>query len=329
MIRWLVLLTALLTALLMFGPNNARADELRPGYIELTERTEGVWSLGWKHTLAQQGPPPQIAPGLPDNCEAAGPIRRRTVPGAVLGSVELDCKGSLVGQPLDAAALLENGEVIARIVPLEEAAQTFRLTASQPAARLAAASERPPVWRSYIALGVEHILAGWDHLLFVIALVLLVARWRAVAWAVTAFTAAHSITLAGTTLGLVGLPGRAVEAVIALSILLLAVEIARRREASLTFRYPWAVAFGFGLIHGFGFAGALREIGLPEGEVWQALLAFNIGVEAGQLLVVAGVLALRWLVMRLAPQADAPALNLASYAIGITGAYWLIDRLVG
>ena len=170
---------------------------------------------------------------------------------------------------------------------------------------------------------------GWDHLLFVIALVLLVVGGWQVVKAATAFTIAHSITLVATTLGYTGLPSRPVEALIALSIVFLAVELARSDRETWTRRWPWVVAFGFGLLHGFGFAGALREIGLPEGEVPAALFAFNVGVEAGQLLVIAALIALRALIQRFAPKADAPALRFATYGIGITASYWLVDRLVG
>ena len=131
------------------------------------------------------------------------------------------------------------------------------------------------------------------------------------------------------TLGAAGLPQRPVEALIALSILFLAVEVARGTKDTLTRRWPWLVAFAFGLLHGFGFAGALREIGLPEGEVPAALVSFNLGVEAGQLLVIAGMLALLALLRRIGPELEARAIRLASYPIGIIGAYWLVDRVVG
>ena len=145
-------------------------------------------------------------------------------------------------------------------------------------------------------IGIEHIVFGYDHLLFVVSLVLLLTGFRTIAIAVTAFTVAHSITLIGTTLGFLGLPQRPVEAIIALSIVFLAVEIVKKKdgEPRLSERVPWVVAFLFGLLHGFGFAGALKEIGLPESDVPTALLTFNLGVEAGQLLIVAATLGLLW-----------------------------------
>ena len=327
--RWLLVLLALLCM-----AEGARADELRPGYLEIVEQAgEGSttrWRLAWRRVPAARIPgDAALAPRLPDSCRYVEGPRERATPAAIVGNARAACIGSIVGKPFDASALLDGGDVVARFEPLAGEAQTQRLTLGQPAARLEGPDVRTRIWRSYLALGWEHILEGWDHLLFVIALVLLVRRWQAVALAVTAFTLAHSVTLAGVTLGLVGLPGAAVEAVIALSIVLLAVEIAKRREDSLTVRYPWAVAFGFGLIHGFGFAGALAEIGLPEGELWQALLAFNLGVEFGQLAIVAATLLLLATIRLAAAHVASPAIRVASYAIGITGAYWLIERLAG
>jgi hydrogenase/urease accessory protein HupE len=189
-------------------------------------------------------------------------------------------------------------------------------------------------------LGVEHILLGVDHLLFVLALVILVRGWRRVAITVTAFTVAHSITLAAATLGYVHMPGPPVEATIALSIMLVAAEIvnARRGHSSLTARWPWLVAFAFGLLHGFGFAGALSEVGLPQHAIPLALLFFNLGVEVGQLAFVAGVMTLAWAARWLAAQRLGPVYTqqvfarvdvAAAYVIGVPAAYWLIDRTTG
>jgi hydrogenase/urease accessory protein HupE len=190
---------------------------------------------------------------------------------------------------------------------------------------------------TYLRLGVEHILFGFDHLLFVLALVILVRGWARVALTVTAFTIAHSITLAAATLGFVNVPGPPVEATIALSIVLVAVEIlnARRGKPSLTAHMPWLVAFSFGLLHGFGFAGALAEVGLPQHAIPVALLFFNIGVEVGQLVFVAAVLStislLRYAASRLwepAPlERSLDRLDVTvGYAIGVVAAYWLVER---
>jgi hydrogenase/urease accessory protein HupE len=314
-------------ALLLASPG--RADELRPGYIELRQRDATHWSLGWKQPLSRPGEPQLVLPVIPANCRIVDGPRHRVASLALIGNAELACRGPLTGQRAGFDEIVGGGDVLLRLVPQEGAVQSQRLTPKAPVATFASQPEAGQVWLTYGWLGIDHILEGWDHLLFVVALVLLLRRGWAVAKAVTAFTVAHSLTLAGVTLGLVGLPARPVEALIALSILLLALELVRRSDApSLTRRFPWAVAFGFGLFHGFGFAGALAEIGLPEGEVPLALLAFNLGVEAGQLAVVFVLLVLLAALRRLAPVGADRAVRVAAYCIGITASYWLIERVV-
>ncbi|OZA90785.1 MAG: hypothetical protein B7X57_10955 [Erythrobacter sp. 34-65-8] len=307
-----------------------RADELRPGYLELTEQPGDQWQMAWKVpvTSLPAGDPP--TPQIPENCSIAGAPDIAVVQTAILGSARLSCTAGIGGKRLGMPGLLGQADMLVRIQPLEGEAQALRLTGREPMAEIATAASRTQVLKTYFILGVEHILAGWDHLLFVIALVLLIGEWRRVVLAATAFTLAHSITLAAAALGFVGVPQRPVEALIALSIVFLAVEIIKYDPArpSLTARYPWVVAFLFGLLHGFGFAGALSAIGLPQGDIVAALLAFNIGVEAGQLLVVAAMMALLVLVARMAASALRPSIRAISYGIGIIGAYWLLDRTV-
>ena len=305
----------------------ALADELRPSSIELTQQEPGRWHLGWKQNLGQTTPFDLRLPIIPDTCSLLGPPVERRGALALLGSAELHCKGSLAGGEIGWDALIGE-DALVRVIPLDGAMQVFRLTPDTPAARIEADPGTWQVFGSYFAIGVVHILEGWDHLLFVIALVLLVVRGWPVVKAATAFTIAHSLTLGAVTFGYFGLPGRPVESAIALSIVFLAVELAKGQRDSLTRRLPWAVAFAFGLLHGFGFAGALREIGLPQGEVPTALFAFNLGVEAGQLLVIALVLATRWLVQRLIPQAEPSLLRIVTYSIGIIASFWLIERVV-
>jgi hydrogenase/urease accessory protein HupE len=182
-----------------------------------------------------------------------------------------------------------------------------------------------PIVVDYIKLGVEHILTGFDHLLFVLALTLLVQGRRRLVASITAFTAAHSITLACAVLGLVHLPASPVEACIALSIVLVCSECLRAND-SLARRAPWLVAFAFGLLHGLGFASALLAIGLPEQHLPTALLFFNVGVELGQLGVIAVVFSLRFLLLRFRP---GPGLRRGLiYAMGTTAAFWSIDRII-
>jgi hydrogenase/urease accessory protein HupE len=191
----------------------------------------------------------------------------------------------------------------------------------------------PEVAGAYLMHGIEHILFGYDHLLFVLALILIVRRARVLLVTVTAFTVAHSITLSLATLGVVHVAGPPVEATIALSILLLACEIIRsdQGQASLTAKWPWLVAFSFGLLHGFGFASALSEIGLPQGDIPLALFSFNVGVEIGQLIFIAAVLVILRCakLIRFPDFVERHARSAATFAIGSMAAYWFIERLAG
>ena len=322
MIRWLLALVLLVI------PAVASADELRPVSIQFEQVSATQWSLGWREPRAPRAIGEPVRPILPGNCQFSGEPGIVIAPAVATGRAEVRCSGEVVGQEMG-WSFPAPGEAILRVAPMDRPVQVHRLTPEAPLATIAERPSSAQVWLSYFLIGVEHILAGWDHLLFVIALVLLVRGGWAVVKAATAFTIAHSITLAGTTLGLTGLPQRPVEALIALSIVFLAVEIARGTRETLTRRLPWLVAFIFGLLHGFGFAGALREIGLPEGEVPAALISFNLGVEAGQLLVIAAVLVVVAALRGIRPGLEARAIRIASYPIGIIGAYWLIDRVIG
>src|SRR5262249_10071309 len=199
---------------------------------------------------------------------------------------------------------------------------TMLVHPSQPWVELAGPQRWWEVALSYLRLGVEHIWGGIDHLLFILALMILVKGTRRLIATVTAFTVAHSITLAGATLGFVHVPRQPIEAAIALSIVFVACEIVHAHEGRLgwTERWPWIVAFTFGLLRGFGFAGALSEVGLPQTAIPVALLFFNVGVEIGQLLFIAVILSIialaRWLVRREAIPQPAWAWRVAPYSIG-------------
>ncbi|WP_370031881.1 HupE/UreJ family protein [Qipengyuania mesophila] len=322
MIRWL----AALWLMALAAP--AWADEMRPVAIQFEQVSPAEWDLGWRQPIASSGDDRSVMPQLPDTCRVSGAITRRVAPLSLSGHARIACDGPVAGKSIGWPALIGQSDAILRVAPLGRSVQVYRLTPEHPSAVIAARPSSLQVWRSYFAIGVAHILSGWDHLLFVIGLVLLVARPWPVVKAATAFTLAHSFTLAAVTLGFAGIRQDLVEALIALSIVFLAVEIARGQRDTVTQRLPWLVAFAFGLIHGFGFAGALREIGLPEGEVPAALVSFNLGVEAGQLLVICAMLTLLALVRRWRPRDEARALRFASYPVGIIGAYWLIDRLL-
>lgn len=308
----------------------AQADELRPGYLEFTQLNQTEWKLVWKAPVIG-GLATRSRPAFPPFCIQSAPQAR--VEGLVLiAESRLSCSRELAGSQVGLSGMDATfTDALLRVAPLSRPVQAARLTQNQAMVEVATVPDSWEVARSYFVLGVIHILEGYDHLLFVIALVLLIRQPMMVVKAATAFTLAHSITLVGSTLGLVGLAQAPVEALIALSIVFLAVEIVKRDpdHPNLAERAPWIVAFLFGLIHGFGFAGALREIGLPESDVPTALLTFNLGVEAGQLVIIAAVLAALELLRRFAPKALDPATLTATYAIGITSSFWFIERLLG
>lgn len=314
-----------LLCLLFAAPANA--DELKPGYIEFTQTQGQTWKLIWR--VPQPAGNAAKSPILPDGCAVSQQLDKISHTDAVTIAFEVKCGGTvfgkLIGLPHFSASQYD---VLVRVAPLGQPVQVMRLTPSTPMAEIWATPDRLQVARTYFVTGVQHILSGYDHLLFVVALVLLINGFFAVVKAITAFTIAHSITLVGTTLGVIGLPQRPVEAVIALSIMFLAVEIVKRRPGKprLSERLPWAVAFVFGLLHGFGFAGALKEIGLPESDIAVALLTFNLGVEAGQLAIVLATLAAFAVVARYANRAVPHIVKAASYAIGITASFWFIER---
>ena len=220
-------------------------------------------------------------------------------------------------------------DVLVRIESADGSVRTARLTPSDPSFIVPEQPGPLMVLRAYVGLGVEHILFGIDHLLFVLCLLLLVRSLRQLLATITAFTLAHSITLAAATLGFIHVPTAPVEATIALSIVFLASELVRGEagRGAVTRSYPWLVAFSFGLLHGLGFAGALAEVGLPQGEIPLALFAFNVGVELGQLAFVTAVLTLARLVRLVPLRLPAWGPGAAGYAIGSVAAFWVFARL--
>jgi hydrogenase/urease accessory protein HupE len=319
-------LTLLFLLSLVCATFPARAHEVRPAYLEILEHQHGIYSLTWKQpSLAEARI--AIDPQLPASCKPLGERNVEVAAGAFVARWQVQCTGGLAGQTIRIAGLertltstfvrteLADGRVSASVVQ-----------ASDPAFQFAAAR---PVLPAYFVLGIEHILGGIDHVFFVIGLILLVpALWRLVG-ALTAFTVAHSVTLGAAALGFAGLPQAAVEVVIALSILVVGYEVVRaaRGRTGLTYAMPWAVAFGFGLLHGFGFAGALAEIGLPHDAKVGALLLFNLGVETGQLMIVAVAVPLvRWIATRAADLRRRIQVG-AGYSLGAAAAFWMIQRV--
>ena len=302
----------------------AGAHEVRPAYLEVIETGPGVFGVTWKQPILD-GRRLKLDPVFPDGCTRERD-RAEAVAGTLIQRWEMRCDLSTGHVTIDGLERTLT-DAFVRIDRLtgDDLSAVLRPGALQ--LDLSAPTGAPTT--AYFRIGVEHIIFGYDHLLFVLGLILLV-RPRQLLTTVTAFTLAHSITLAAASLGGITLPGPPVEIIIAMSIALLGAEAiyrSRGRE-TLSQRKPWLIAFGFGLVHGFGFAGALSEIGLPKGAEVLALLLFNLGVEAGQVAFVCAVLLLVFLTTRLARLPLAPARYVAAYTIGIVGAYWAIERIV-
>ncbi|MFW6731269.1 MAG: HupE/UreJ family protein [Synechococcus sp.] len=333
--RWPWLTTAVLSAVVLLslalGPTALRAHELLPALLELDQTGPERVEVLWRRPLLQ-GQPLGLTPVLPDRCRSLGPARQELLPRALLVRSSLRCRGGLQGQPVAIEGLGASGSDVLLRWRLPGGTWNSRLLqGGAPMTRLqvtgSGPTAAPPPLADVLRLGVEHILLGPDHLLFVLGLLLIVPdRWMLLK-TITAFTAAHSLTLAAATVGVLRLPAAPLEAAIALSILLLAPEIVRRWRGgtSLMLRQPWLVAFGFGLLHGAGLAGGLQELGLPKSELVPALLLFNVGVELGQLAFVVVLLLVAQLWRQRLPTPMALR-RLPGYVVGIAGAYWTFER---
>lgn len=327
---------ALLAAL--FWAAAAPAHEVRPSYLELRQTGAGEYDVLWKTPMLGEARL-AIEPAFPAGVEPTSPVVTRRVPGAAVQTWTVRAN-ALRGATLRIRGLEGTmTDALVRIEFADGASWTQRLTPSAPAAVVPAADSALAVAAVYLKLGVEHILLGIDHLLFVAALLFIARGAGPLVKTITAFTVAHSITLGLAALGFVHVPQRPVEALIALSIAFVAAEIVRGRHGrqGIAWRAPWIVAFAFGLLHGFGFAGALSEVGLPETHVPLALAFFNVGVEIGQLVFVAGVLG-GWALLRRAaaarpetrassrPRSQWTALAPA-YLIGTVSMFWVVERV--
>jgi hydrogenase/urease accessory protein HupE len=307
----------------------ARAHEFRPGFLELRESDRDNYALLWKRPTGGEVEI-RIAPVIPEGCRLATPDRQQLTPGAVIVRGTLTCTGGLAGKTLHIAGLETTvTDVLVRIQHADGRIESHLLRPATPSLTLGAATSGAERALSYLQLGIQHILLGVDHLLFVLGLLLIVSdRWMLVK-TITAFTLAHSITLAIATLGYASAPLPPLNAAIALSILFLGPEIVRawRGETSFTLRHPWVVAFAFGLLHGFGFASGLTAMGLPKAEIPLALLLFNVGVEMGQLAFVVLVVLLERAFYTLEIRWPRVVAALPGYAVGSLGAYWTIQRM--
>lgn len=330
--RPILALIALLVGTLGFAASSY-GHALQPGYLELRLIDTDLYAVIWK-TPVVGGRPMAIVAQLPESCDPRTPGQPIWDGVAYVARWTANCPAGLEGGVIQVDGLNQTStDVLVRFDFADGTSQARRLTASETSFTVPTQPSSLEVVRTYLLLGIEHILSGIDHLLFVLALLLLVKGKRRVIVTVTAFTLAHSLTLAGATLGFVHMPAPPVEAAIALSIAFVASEIihSRRGKPGLTERYPSIVAFTFGLLHGFGFAGALAEIGLPEKSIPIALLFFNVGVEIGQLLFIAGVFAIfalaRQVTRRISVSQPAWAWAVPPYAIGSLAVFWVIERI--
>jgi hydrogenase/urease accessory protein HupE len=322
----------LVVLLLLLCASAGQAHELQPSSLELRQLTSDRFEVIWRAPVYYRKPhPAQLQ--LPDVWKTVGEPTVKQLPDSALHRHVVDVPGGVIDGAVIRFVGLESTitDVFARFVWLDGSETTAIARPSQPWIEVLAQRSAWQVAWDYTVLGVDHILSGFDHLTFVLALLLIVRGARRLLITVTSFTLAHSITLAAATLGVLWVPGPPVEAVIALSILFLASELIKinRGLPSLTARYPWIVAFTFGLLHGFGFAGALGEVGLPQNEVPLALLMFNVGVELGQLGFIAVVLIITSVLHRLHRKWPAWLGQVPAYGIGGIAAFWLIERVTG
>jgi len=318
----------LIFSLFLFS-SSAFAHEVRPAYLEMRQTAPDTYDMLWK--VPGQGDNLRFGlyVELPAACAYVTEPRGSMINNAYSERWTVKCPGGLNGGTIHIAGLSGTmTDVLVRLQHLGGLMQVTRLTPSAPSFVVEAMPSRWRVAGTYLRLGTDHILTGVDHLLFVLGLLLIVGNRWTLFKTITAFTVAHSITLAVATLGYASAPLPLLNAAIALSILFLGPEIVRvwRGETSLTIRYPWVVAFVFGLLHGFGFASGLKAIGLPQADIAWALLLFNVGVEIGQVFFVFLILSMAWSYRQLEIRWPRWALALPGYTVGTLGAYWTIQR---
>ena len=314
------LLAGLLWLLAALGSAAAWAHEPAMGVLELREVRPGAYVAGW--TLEPTIGPEKVRLQFPPQCHFELPSLE-CGPGGLVGRVSVDNLGANMSA------------VLLQVIPLGGEARSYTITSGSPVVSILGIGA--PTWQTwkevgwtYLNVGVDHILLGVDHLLFVLGLIFLVGGgWRLVK-TITAFTLGHSASLAAAAYGLLGVPEAPLNACIALSIVFVGVELVKQRrgDPGLTARYPWAIAFSFGLVHGIGFASALAGLGIERALLFPALLSFNVGVEIGQLAFVALVLLLRWGHRRLGAVVGGWGELAPGYAIGVVATFWFLGRMV-
>ncbi len=328
--RFLIQFFALLSLAVM-GASLAKADDARPFYMEINEMQEGAYKVQWRipPTVPAYNAPAVV---LPDMCKVVGSASDSQI--TAVGQRLYKCVSPLAGETVQIIYPRGNPSTssLAKYKGMKGEQYTALLSPSESEWKIPASESKSQVAMDYTILGIEHIWAGTDHLLFLICLLWISGGLRRVLITITGFTISHSFTLVLAALQVITVPVPPVEAAIALSVVFLAVEIARGKSNSLTWRYPIAVSSSFGLLHGLGFAAVLQEIGLPQTELVTGLLFFNVGVEIGQVLFAAVVVTLMIMVRKAFQKAGkeeilgGTAQGASAYLVGIIAAYWLVER---
>jgi len=324
----------MLGCVLFAAATPAMADEFRPAYLQLRQVDTTSYDVLWKVPALDEITTLKVVPIFPEGARALTPVHSSYAAGTAVQRWRVKVDGGLSDKTIEFSNLSSTRiDALVRLERVDGSVQLERVLAHDPHFLVKASPSAFDVVETYLVLGIEHILTGFDHLLFVLALVILVQGVRRLIATVTAFTVAHSLTLVAATVGWVHVAGPPVEAAIALSIVFVAGEIIRARRGSpgLTQRYPWVVAFTFGLLHGLGFASALAEVGLPQLSIPVALLFFNVGVEIGQLMFIAAVFTVIAMARWTGQRTNVPRLHwwwrIPPYAIGGIASYWVIERV--
>lgn len=319
----------LIGAALLLITTSLQAHESRPAYLEINQTTASRYEVIW-HTPVNAGVRLPLVLKFPDEVRNVTEPALQESPGSLIERRLIETIDGLPGKRIEITGLQATiTDVLVRVKGLDGLTQVTRLTPSSPSFIVEASPGVVEVARTYTVLGIEHILSGIDHLLFVLALLIITqGGWKLVK-TVTSFTLSHSVTLTAVTLGFVNVPTRPVEAVIALSIVFVAAEILhwKRGRIGIAARSPWVVAFAFGLIHGLGFAGGLSDIGLPAGHIPTALLFFSLGVETGHFMFIGAVLSFIAIVRGLNISVPSWTEWLPPYAIGGIAMFWVIQRI--
>ena len=294
------------------------SHEFNPAHLVINEKEDFKYEITWMYPIRNLGP---VSLTLPEDCESNS-VEAFQESKYLTEKISMQCTNPIKGKSVFINGLSILNDALVTIKFLD--GERFEGLVSVKDSKLTIPEEVQVFPTGYFTLGIEHLIGGPDHLLFVFGLLFIVFGWRNLFKTITAFTLAHSLTLGLSVFEIVSLPSITIEALIALTIIYLALEISEEKGKDHT---PWIMAFGFGLLHGFGFAGALGEIGIANEQLLLSLLFFNIGIEIGQLIIIPIFLIIIWLLQKI--KLNFSVTKLSSYAIGGMGSFWLIERVLG